>query len=182
MARSDLELPLASRLCLACGLCCNGTVYGYAIIREDEVEEAARIGMNTMRTMDKSPAFLMACNWLDGAACTRYTQWRPSICGDYFCRVQKRAEKQDLTEEQAFARIANARRMAEEVKALLPDGMPMSQARHEFRRLAGMHPNLTPEESRFVVKMFTLERYLDAEFRGADHGHLPAGKEGPKEA
>lgn len=181
MAQSDLELPFESRLCLSCGLscglCCDGTAYGFAVIREDEIQDAERIGMNLMRTMDKSPAFLMACHHLEGTACTRYGQWRPSICGEYFCRVQTRTRKGELSEEQAFARTSEARRLAGQVKALMPPNMPISEARHLFRRLAAKLPDLSPEETRFVLKMFVLERYLDAEFRDQRSGHLPGANQ-----
>lgn len=178
MPGSDLDLPLESRLCLSCGLCCDGTVYGFAIIREDEIEDADRIGMQVMRTVTNAPSFVMGCHYLDGACCTRYDQWRPSICGEYFCRVQIRARKAELTEDEAFGRIAEARRLADQVRELLPPHVPMSQARHYFKRLAAKQPNLTPEETRFVVRMFVLEKFLDSEFRDPRSGHLPQGQQG----
>lgn len=173
MSKTDADLALESRLCLACGICCDGTLYPFALIGESEVEETAGIGLKTMRTTDGIPAFLLACRYLDGAACTRYQEWRPSVCGDFFCHVQKRARKEQITEDDAFTIIAQARKLIDDVKSLLPAGLPIAKARDEFKRLAAKQPDLTPEEARFVVKMFVLERFLDAEFRGPKRRHLP---------
>ncbi|MBB4612567.1 hypothetical protein [Novosphingobium taihuense] len=127
-----------------------------------------------MRTTDDLPAFSLACQYLDGAACTRYQDWRPSVCGDYFCHVQKRARKGLITEEEAFAMIGRAHNLINDVKSALPSDLLIAKARHEFKRLAAKQPDLTPEEASFVVKMFVLERFLDAEFRGPKRSHLPA--------
>ncbi len=171
MAETD-ELSIASRLCLACGLCCDGTVFGFALIEESEVEDTAGIGLQTIRTTRNEPAFLLGCHHLDGTACTRYLSWRPSVCGDYFCQVQKRVRKHELAEEEAFSMIARARQMTDEIRALLPPGVPISQARRLFRDLAAKQPDLAPDEATFVVKMFVLERFLDSTFRGAKRAHL----------
>lgn len=175
MASSDLQLSLESRLCLSCGLCCDGTLYEDAKIREDEVADVERIGLKTGRNAEGHATFLFACSYLDGACCSRYDQWRPSVCGKYFCRVQEKARRNELAEDQAFERIAKARRLAADVKAALPAGMPIVEARHLFARLAARQPDLSPEEAQFVVKMFVLERFLDAEFRKPNKGHLPTG-------
>lgn len=176
MAETD-ELSTASKLCLACGLCCDGTIFGFALIEEAEVQDTARIGLQTIRTTNDEPAFLLGCHYLDGAACTRYRDWRPSVCGDYFCQVQKRVGKQELAEDEAFSIIARARQMTEEVKTLLPPGVPIAQARRLFKDLAAKRPNLAPDEATFVVKMFVLERFLDSAFRGAKRAHLRSAEQ-----
>lgn len=171
MAETD-ELSIASKLCLACGLCCDGTVFGFALIEESEVEDTAAIGLQTFRTTNDEPAFRLGCHYLDGTACTRYQSWRPSVCGDYYCQVQKRVRKHEVAEEKAFSMIARARQMTDEIKALLPPGVPISQARRLFKDLAAKQPDLAPDEATFLVKMFVLERFLDSEFRGAKRAHL----------
>jgi hypothetical protein len=168
------DLTLESRLCLACGLCCDGTLYEDAKIREDEVRDVESIGLTTSRNAQGHPTFVFACRYLDGACCARYEQWRPSVCSKFFCRVQQRARAGELTEEQAMEKIAAARQLVTEVKATLPAGMPIVEARHHFTRIAAKKPDLSPMEARFAVKMFVLERFLDLEFRKPDKGHLPA--------
>lgn len=176
MSVATPDLSLESRLCLACGLCCEGTVFGFAVLEKDEVEQAAQIGLTGTVTTDNLPTFSLPCSYLDGACCTRYQDWRPSICSHYFCHVQKRTQRSELTEEEAFARITRARQLAADVAALLPEGMLMTHARDHFKRLAAKQPDLTPEEAQFVVRMFVLERFLDAEFRGPKRSHLPGGR------
>lgn len=175
MEGSDSQLPLASRLCLACGLCCDGTVYEDAKIRDDEIEDVERIGLTSTRSANGEATFRFPCPYLEQACCTRYDQWRPSVCGKYFCSLQEKASRGELTEQQAFAKVAMARQLVAEVKTMLPPGMPIVEARHHFTRLAARQPNITPSESRFIVRMFVLERFLDQEFRKPNKGHLPAG-------
>ncbi|MFN3457424.1 MAG: hypothetical protein ACK4Z8_07600 [Novosphingobium sp.] len=165
---------LASRLCLSCSLCCDGTLHGYAVIKDAEVEETAALGLDTFTTAAGQSAFAFPCHYLEGKACTRYDSWRPSICGDYFCRVQARVASEELTEQQAFALVHQARGLRDEVASLLPPGMPMVEAREHFRKLAADRHNLGPQDAKLVVRMFVMERLLDSEFRGKGAGHLPS--------
>lgn len=174
MASGSEPSSLASRLCLSCSLCCDGTLYGHALIDDREVEQTAAIGLATFRTEAGKPAFAFPCHYLEGKACSRYDSWRPSICGDYFCRVQSRVASQELAEEQAFSLVQQARGLRDEVASLLPPGMQMAEAREHFRKLAADRANLGPREARFVVRMFVMERLLDTEFRGKGATHLPS--------
>lgn len=164
---------LASRLCLACSLCCDGTLHGYAVINSEEVADTEAIGLATFTTTAGASAFAFPCQYLEGKACTRYEAWRPSICGDYFCRVQYRAASGELTEAQAIDLVNQARALRDEVDLLLPPGMPMVEARDHFQKLAADRSKLGPQEAKFVVRMFVMERLLDSEFRGKGAGHLP---------
>lgn len=166
------EIPLASRLCLACGLCCDGTVYPHAVAREDEVERAVDLGFTAIRTDDGSPAYSLPCHYLKDRACTRYLDWRPSVCGDYFCRVQARAASGEITEDEALERIAKAQTLRDAVFAELPADLDQSKARQHLADLASRGGKLEPAGATFTMRMFALERYLDSEFRLADHDRL----------
>lgn len=165
---------LESRLCLSCSLCCEGTLYGFAVINDTEVEETAAIGLKTFTTEAGKSAFSFPCHYLEGKACSRYDTWRPSICGDYFCRVQSRVKSATLTEQEAFAIVNQARALRDEVASLLPPGMHMVEAREHFRKLAADRANLGPQDAKFVVRMFVMERFLDNQFRGKGANHLPS--------
>lgn len=138
------------------------------------MEETAALGLSTFRTDVGKTAFAFPCHYLEGKACTRYQTWRPSICGDYFCRVQSRVKSEELTEQQAFDLVKQARGLRDEVASLLPPGMPMVEAREHFRKLAADRSNLGPQDAKFVVRMFVMERLLDNEFRGKGASHLPS--------
>jgi uncharacterized protein len=176
MTEANVELELASRLCLACGLCCDGTIYATARIQEDEIRQTADIGLETLRLPDERPGFSLPCHYLNGCACTRYDAWRPSVCAKYFCQVQKRAKSGELAETEAFARVKQAVSLRDQVAPLLPAGMTIAEARDHFRKLAANRAELGPADGQFIVRMFVLERFLDNEFRAPNKGHLPQGQ------
>lgn len=174
MASGTEPLSLASRLCLACGLCCDGTVYPHAVAREDEVAQATELGFTAIRTEDGYSAFRLPCHYLEGRACTRYRDWRPSVCGDYFCRVQARAGSGEITEDEALALIANAQDLRDAMAAQLPNDVPRSDSRNYLETISAKGGQLDPSAAAFAVRLFVLERFLDAEFRLGDRDRLMA--------
>lgn len=170
----DTAIPLASRLCLACGLCCDGTVYPYAVAREDEVARATDLGFSAIRTDDGSLGYALPCHYLNGRACTRYLDWRPSVCGDYFCRVQARAASDEISEDEALGLIAKAQDLRDAMVMQLPQDVPRPKARQHLEALAARGSKLEPADAAFAMRMFALERFLDSEFRLADQDRLMA--------
>ena len=166
-------LSLASRLCLACGMCCDGTVHAFARIQAADVEPAQAAGFAPYDTPDGLPAFPRPCRYLDGAACRRYMDWRPSICGDYFCKLQKRVATDECAEDEAFQLIANALSARKQVQAVLPSCTTLEHARKRYSELASSRQALAPEDARLVTRLFMLERLLDLHFRQASLVPLP---------
>lgn len=171
---AEPEIPLASRLCLACGLCCDGTVYPHAVAREDEVPRAVGLGFTAIRAEDGSPAYALPCHYLEGRACTRYREWRPSVCSDYFCRVQARAGSGEISETEALGLIAKAQDFRDAMVAQLPPEVSRPKARQHLEALAARDGKLAPADAAFAMRMFALERFLDSEFRLADPDRLMA--------
>lgn len=169
---ADHDIPLASRLCLACGLCCDGTVYPHAVAREDEVARAVEIGFTAITTEDGSPAYALPCHYLEGRACTRYLEWRPSVCGDYFCHVQARAGSGEISESEALGLIARAQDLRDAMVSQLPSKVTRTEARRHLEAIAARGGKLDPQDAAFAMRMFALERFLDSEFRLGNHDRL----------
>lgn len=167
------EISLASRLCLACGMCCDGTVHDFAFLQEEDVAPASDCGFKTYRREDGTPAMSLPCHYLDGTACQRYGEWRPSICGDYLCRLQKRTAAGECDEQEALDIIAKAKASLAQVEELLKPGETLAQARARFISLAKTREPLEPNEAKLVVRLFVLERLLDQQFRKLGKGTLP---------
>lgn len=167
------EISLASRLCLACGMCCDGTVHDFAFLQEDDVAPASACGFQTYYRSDGTPAMALPCHYLEGNACQRYDEWRPSICGDYMCRLQKRTAAGECDESEALGIIANAKASRKQVEELLRPGESLAQARDRFDSLAAAKEALTPDDAKLVVRIFVLDRLLDQFFRKAGKGRLP---------
>ncbi|MBB3860521.1 hypothetical protein GGQ88_001787 [Novosphingobium hassiacum] len=158
-------IPLASRLCLACGMCCDGTLHDYARLRACDIEPATAVGLPTFNTADGLPAMPLPCQYLDGAACRRYDDWRPSICGEYQCQLQLRAAAGECTEAQAMDLIASALAARDRVIEVVAPGTTLTDARKRFGELAASKQALSPADARLVARVFALERVLDPHFR-----------------
>jgi len=167
------EPSLASRLCLACGMCCDGTVHDFAFLQEEDMAPAGACGFQTYRRADGTPAMQLPCHYLDGAACRRYDQWRPSICGDYMCRLQKRTAAGEVTEAQALETIGITLASRAQVEALLRPGETLAQARARFDAIAESGDTLSPDDAKLVVRLFVLDRLIDQHFRKPGKGRLP---------
>lgn len=167
------EPSLASRLCLACGMCCDGTVHDFAFLKEEDITPADACGFQTYRRGDGTPAMPLPCHYLDGATCRRYEQWRPSICGDYLCRLQKRLAAGEVSEAQALETIGITLASRTQVEELLRPGESLRQARARFDAIADSGETLSPDDARLVVRLFVLDRLLDQNFRKSGKGRLP---------
>ena len=75
-----------SSLCLQCGMCCDGTLFGDARLLENEVELAASLGLEQER-VDDGLRFRLPCSlFLDGC-CSIYDQQKPAVCESYRCEL-----------------------------------------------------------------------------------------------
>ncbi|MFY8194157.1 hypothetical protein [Novosphingobium sp. B1] len=135
------------------------------LIEPEELEDSRAIGMATYADPSGETGFRFPCNYLDGACCTRYEQWRPSVCSGFLCAVQLKVKKGAMTPDDARAKVRKARLLRDSVAAVLPEGDIMATAVLRYLMadesdVAGSTANLD-----LTVRMFVLQRYLDAEFR-----------------
>lgn len=168
------ELSLASRLCLSCGLCCDGTLYEHAKVHEGEAAQTELAGFKVQKGDRKRSTFLFPCHNLDGKCCTAYERWRPKVCSSFFCEVQKRTAAGECTETEAMGLIANALSCRAQIMESVPKGSSFTVARQRFDSIANTSEALAPEDARLVVRMFVLERFLDKHFRKPEKSRFPA--------
>ncbi len=154
-------------------MCCDGTVHNFAFLQEEDMLPASACGFHTYRRDDGTPAMALPCHYLEGTACQRYGEWRPSICGDYLCRLQKRTAAREVTEHEALGTIAAALASRKQVEDAMKPGETLAQARARFNALAATGEALAPEDAKLVVRLFALDRLLDQNFRKAGKGRLP---------
>ena len=80
---TDLE-----RLCRACGLCCDGSLFGRVDLEPDEIEPARR---RRLTVIPSGKSFEQPCTALvraeeGGFSCTVYAS-RPRACDRFVCRL-----------------------------------------------------------------------------------------------
>lgn len=106
-----------SRLCLACGLCCDGTVFEHVDLGRDEAAAAAR---HLPVVGSPRPRFHQPCpRWSRDDGCTIYAE-RPMPCARYRCRTLERLDAGTIALEDALARVEQAHTLANRAWAQLP--------------------------------------------------------------
>jgi len=116
---TETIVPVAdpSDLCLACGLCCNGTLFNYADLKEHEFEQVVRLGMKPADDEDKT-SFSLPCPQLEGAKCSCYGD-RPSVCGDFMCELVGTLSSGEMSLNETQQVAARTREISHELRSKL---------------------------------------------------------------
>jgi hypothetical protein len=98
-----------SALCTACGLCCDGTLFGFMPVEPDEHAIAARAGVavSERRGIASVP---LPCTYLDGACCTIYGH-NYRICSTFRCKLLRARTAAKIDADAALAHVAEAQRL-----------------------------------------------------------------------
>ncbi|EDY80441.1 conserved hypothetical protein [Verrucomicrobiia bacterium DG1235] len=110
------------QLCLACGLCCDGSLFDNVRFGPgDDVEGAKARGLPVKVSRAKVPvAFVrQPCSALCGDLKCRIYAERPSHCRSFECGVFKESQSGQITLEAALRQVKRGRRKAEKVRELL---------------------------------------------------------------
>ena len=119
----------AEKLCLTCGLCCNGVIFGDVQLQPDEnFELLETLGLHLFdlrrakknEDPDGSPLkkFSQPCAAFDGCRCRIYAD-RPKYCRAFECMLLKDVNAGLMKTADALRIIEKARKRAEKVRQLL---------------------------------------------------------------
>lgn len=108
----------ASRLCQACGLCCNGVMFHTVRLQpRDSAKALAALGLKLKRKQGQN-YILQPCPAYRGGQCSIYLA-RPERCRMFECRQLKRLAAGETTEALAFEKIKDAQQRVERLIHLL---------------------------------------------------------------
>ena len=117
-ASADLGGDHVSQLCPACGLCCNGVLFGdVELQRGDDSKRLAELGMALFRKGRKE-CFNQPCACFDGKWCHIYAE-RPTRCRTFECALLKQVQAGKIRVAAALKSIAEARSQAGAVRKLV---------------------------------------------------------------
>ncbi len=121
-----------AKLCPACGLCCNGVLFGdVELQRGDDAKRLGELGVEFFRKGRKT-AFAQPCACLVNGLCRIYAD-RPQRCATFDCGLLKRVQAEKATPAAALKKIAEAKRRADEVLKLVrqlgntDESLPLNQ-------------------------------------------------------
>lgn len=111
-----------SRLCLACGLCCDGSLFQFVSV---SLEEAGALRARGQKVIErrKKEVLALPCGALEGKCCRVY-EVRPQGCRAFTCLVGRRLVAGTLPEAEARTFVDGALERIERLGALLaaPEG------------------------------------------------------------
>jgi Fe-S-cluster containining protein len=106
------------QLCPACGLCCNGVLFADVELQKgDNAGRLIDLGMS-LKKKGMKRAFVQPCHCFDGKLCQIYAD-RPKRCATFECGLLKRVQSGVMPASAALKRIADTKKLAEEVRRLL---------------------------------------------------------------
>lgn len=160
--REDDLRHAASRLCTACGMCCNGVLFEIVRLQpQDDMRHLERLGMQIYRKK-KEPYFKQPCRFLEGCSCTIY-EARPTRCRRFECHQLKLLAAEEITESDAMAKITQVKALVTKVQASLKelgDEAEQDSLEERTRRVLEQHP-----EASLADDMRALKLLLNREFR-----------------
>jgi hypothetical protein len=159
----------AQSLCLACGLCCDGTIFTEVNLKsEDEVRSLESSGIKILSDKD-SHKFKQPCVAHKKGMCTIYAD-RPFHCRSYLCSLLERFERSEITQDEALRIISIAVSSKNDIKEQMLVAYDNSEVSFEelFSRLRSSDRGLRERDKSqaiLFIKFIGLQRFLDRFFR-----------------
>ncbi len=171
------EATAASRLCSACGMCCNGVMFHTVLLQPSDSPKAlSAIGLRLKKRKNGKHYILQPCPAFCGSHCSIYAA-RPERCRVFECRQLQRVATGEITEATALEMIRETHRRVTEVTDLIERSAggggtnpkkPLSK-RCETAMAEPLHSASEPEavelRHRLTEAMRELDEVLDREFR-----------------
>lgn len=111
-----VERSIAEKLCLACGLCCNGVLFADVQLQSGDKPEALKqLGLPIRMATDKFP---QPCTAFVDCRCRIYAN-RPKHCRQFECLLLKETGAGTVTVDSALRTIRQAKNRATKVEKLL---------------------------------------------------------------
>ena len=106
-----------SRLCLACGLCCQEILHDWVKVESDEVGRMEGLGLS-VTTRSQGAGFSLPCPCYREGRCAEYAN-RPRSCRSYQCKLLRRHLTGEITWEEALKRVEQAKRLIASIRGRL---------------------------------------------------------------
>lgn len=149
-------------LCLSCAMCCNGAIFHYIALPEDELAAAMAQGLEISGGRF-SRGIPQPCVHLAGTRCTIYAN-RYRDCRTYRCVTLQALEGGEIDSAEARRRVGTAKTALVALERALPEGENVAHAK--ARRLRYSKEEAIPDfDARIVILLTALDRVIDRYFR-----------------
>jgi|APGre2960657373_1045057.scaffolds.fasta_scaffold32245_2 hypothetical protein len=106
-----------SDLCVACGMCCDGTLFGNVVCSKEEADYMGSLGLETKKKDNQiNHVFLTPCSMHINGSCSIYEDpKKPKTCSGYKCALLKRVLRNEITPEQALVKVERVKKAKEDL-------------------------------------------------------------------
>ncbi len=112
------NLPVAppgeQEVCVACGFCCDGTLFLHACLQPGERGHLPPKIEENSYAENGEEFFRLPCLYFRGK-CTIYDQPRADVCGSFRCELLHAMEKGTISKTEALGMVARAHTMRQEL-------------------------------------------------------------------
>jgi Fe-S-cluster containining protein len=108
----------ASRLCVTCGMCCDGTLFHIVRMQPSDSVSALNVLGLKLKKKKGQNCIEQPCPMLKQQQCSIYAG-RPERCRLFECELLKRLANESITEANAAITISEARRQVTEILDLI---------------------------------------------------------------
>lgn len=153
----------AERLCLDCGLCCNGVLFDQVVLQPaDQIAALSARGLK----IKKRQFFHQPCTALCGSLCQIYAH-RPTRCRVFECRQFQQVATGGLSEHEARERIAEVRAAVAGIERLLTSSDLDNPRKSLAQRAATVQAHVQDEAlaTELEAQMTSLRSLLAEHFR-----------------
>ena len=116
-------------LCLSCGLCCDGTLFGKVTVKPDDILPPLEAAGIQIQRKETKKSFKQPCVAYQKSCCQVYAE-RPTNCRKYRCELLKKYEGGDVSFEEAQQKINRAQQLKNllhtEISCIMPDENQLS--------------------------------------------------------
>ncbi|HEY6506431.1 MAG TPA: YkgJ family cysteine cluster protein [Vicinamibacterales bacterium] len=162
---------LTDSLCIRCGLCCDGTLFGdVELTGRREAMRLESLGLDVDENDTDAQLLSLPCAALRTTRCSIYAH-RPQCCRTFECRLLQQAQRGTVSVDDAMARIAEARAQVQTVKALLAGivprqgtRLPLTERVADAVAASGASPEFSRRRTALERAMATLTRTIRTTF------------------
>ena len=109
----------ANRLCMSCGMCCDGTMFDHANVVPDEKQQVMSAGLIVNEKLGKL-SFEQPCRFYCHNLCSIYEQ-RPAVCISYRCKLLKKMNKDEVSLDAALDKVKMLRALQKRLAEVMPN-------------------------------------------------------------
>jgi Fe-S-cluster containining protein len=154
-------------LCVGCGMCCDGTLYGRARVSPGEEPRVAGAGLELVEGADRT-YFRLPCHFFGCGRCTIYED-RFDVCRTFTCALYRRQEAREITPEKARSIVDQALALRSKVTAAFPEA-GVHRNRQQLRgrlakELSGNFGEDRRTAAQSLLDLVALDTFLERWFR-----------------